>query len=77
MDKALDWKRNANGTLCASCGMFHLLVWKRLPDRQLAGGFVFRVINAIGDVYEGVRPDESHAIADAHHAAELLSGGVL
>lgn len=77
MDKALDWKRDSNGALCAAAGMFHLLVWKQLPDRSLAGGFAFRVINAIGDYYEGVRPEEALAIADAHHAAELLSGGAL
>jgi hypothetical protein len=52
--------------------MFHLRVWKRL-----SGGWEFAVTNPIGDVYEGVRPEMALAIADAHHAAELLSGGVL
>ena len=70
--KELEWKRAGDGALCAAAGMFHLRVWKRLSD-----DWKFTVTNPIGDVYEGVRPDEAHAIADAHHAAELLSGGVL
>ena len=71
-NKTLDWKRAGDGALCAAAGMFHLRVWKRLSD-----DWTFTVTNPIGDVYEGVRPDEARAIADAHHVAELLSGGVL
>jgi hypothetical protein len=72
MEKTLDWKRAGDGALCAAAGMFHLRVWQRLSE-----DWKFTVTNPIGDVYEGVRPDEALAIADAHHAAELLSGGVL
>lgn len=72
MDKVLDWKRAGDGALCAAAGMFHLRVWKRLSE-----DWKFTVTNPIGDVYEGVRPDEAHSIADAHHAAVLLSGGAL
>jgi hypothetical protein len=74
--KELDWKRDSNGALCAAAGMFHLRVEDRLHNGQSCG-YVFRVINPLGDFYEGVRPDEARAIADAHHAAELLSGGAI
>jgi hypothetical protein len=70
--KELEWKWAVDGALCAAAGMFHLRVWKRLSE-----DWTFTVTNPIGDVYEGVRPEMASAIADAHHAAELLSGGVL
>lgn len=72
MEKTIDWKRAGDGSLCAAAGMFHLRVWKHLSE-----DWGFSVTNPIGDVYEGVRIDEAHALADAHHVAELLSGGKL